>query len=421
MKQDLMKISKRIALFTILFALILCGFPAVRQEASAAAVHSPVIASEEIKTGDGIYLGRYPQGNREDLEQSGDEGSEESGYDREEQSISCKSIFLKKYGADPFSLDAEAEGYLTYATSAPGVAEVSDDGIVTINGSGVAIITIRAEATEGYNEATKRIVIIVRGGGAADEGLRTIGNATVNPIAARTYTGQAIIPELVVKDGDTLLYEDEDYIPIYADNVNAGMAEVIIVGTGNYTGAITANFTIRKAVQSITGKSVITKNYGSKPFKLGAVAKTRISYKSSSQKTADVSPKGVVTLKNVGKTTITAVAAETKNYKRAKKNIIIHVKLKTPSFNLRWNGKDQIRLKWKSIPGADKYQILIYDAKKKKLLHKLTKNSNECSAVHSGIKKNREYWYKIRAYRIVDGKKVYSSFSSVKRIKILKR
>ena len=34
-----------------------------------------------------------------------------------------------------------------------------------------------------------------------------------------------------------------------------------------------------------------------------------------------------------------------------------------------------------------------------------------------GLKKNSTYQYKIRAYQTVKGKKVYSAFSSVKKIK----
>ena len=49
---------------------------------------------------------------------------------------------------------------------------------------------------------------------------------------------------------------------------------------------------------------------------------------------------------------------------------------------------------------------------------KTVTKGNTVSYTKSDLKKNKTYYFKIRTYRTVDGKKVYSSYSSVKNIKI---
>ena len=74
----------------------------------------------------------------------------------------------------------------------------------------------------------------------------SIASATVK-VSGQTYTGREIVPKPeVVLDGVTLA-EGFDYILSYANNTNAGTASVIAMGIGEYTGSITACFTIARA------------------------------------------------------------------------------------------------------------------------------------------------------------------------------
>ena len=68
----------------------------------------------------------------------------------------------------------------------------------------------------------------------------------IQPIADQSYTGSAIEPTVVVKDGDTVLKEGRDYSVTYENNVEAGTATVIVTAwtTGNYRGEIKATFNI---------------------------------------------------------------------------------------------------------------------------------------------------------------------------------
>jgi len=63
-----------------------------------------------------------------------------------------------------------------------------------------------------------------------------------------TYTGAAIEPDVVVKDGETVLAAGTDYTVSYSDQVEVGEATVTVTYTGaNYTGGATLHFTITKA------------------------------------------------------------------------------------------------------------------------------------------------------------------------------
>jgi gliding motility-associated-like protein len=70
---------------------------------------------------------------------------------------------------------------------------------------------------------------------------------TIDAIANQTYTGAALTPVLVVKDGNTTLTATTDYTVAYTNNTNVGTASVTIMGKGDYTGSIAVEFNIAKA------------------------------------------------------------------------------------------------------------------------------------------------------------------------------
>lgn len=80
------------------------------------------------------------------------------------QYISCKASFSKTYGSKAFSLGAKTSGNgkLTYESDDTKVARVSKDGLVSLTGPGRTTITITAEATDDYKEASKAVTIIVK-------------------------------------------------------------------------------------------------------------------------------------------------------------------------------------------------------------------------------------------------------------------
>lgn len=93
--------------------------------------------------------------------------------------------------------------------------------------------------------------------------------------------------------------------------------------------------------------------------------------------------------------------------------------LKKTTVKLKKSGKKNVAVSWKKISNATGYQI--YKATKKNGKYskvKTIKKSKTTKWTDKKNKKGKTYYYKVRAYKTVDGKKVYGAYSSVKKIKI---
>jgi hypothetical protein len=124
--------------------------------------------------------------------------------------------------------------------------------------------------TNGGTYPVRIRAVNVAGQGAASAAISvnsviplTNPSITVDPIANQTYTGSALTPAIVVKDGNTTLAPTTDYtITSYADNINVGTATVTITGAGNYTGTKTQTFAIvPKAASSLTIDPIANQTY----------------------------------------------------------------------------------------------------------------------------------------------------------------
>ena len=78
-------------------------------------------------------------------------------------------------------------------------------------------------------------------------------------------------------------------------------------------------------------------------------------------------------------------------------------------------GKKKAYIKWNKVSGASGYQIYTKNSKGKYVLTKTTKST---SYTKTKLTPKKTYYYKVRAYKVVGGKKVYSSFSTVKKVKV---
>jgi len=76
------------------------------------------------------------------------------------------------------------------------------------------------------------------------------------------------------------------------------------------------------------------------------------------------------------------------------------------------SGKNKVTLSWKKIKGADKYEI--YYSKKKNGRYKKLKVTAKTKYIHN-LRKNINYYYKVRAYAKTTLKKVRNSYSKVVR------
>ena len=91
-------------------------------------------------------------------------------------------------------------------------------------------------------------------------------------------------------------------------------------------------------------------------------------------------------------------------------------KTKTPSISKLTSGKKKLTLKYKKISGATGYQIQYSTNKKFKKGNK-SANTTKLSKTIKKLKSKKKYFVRVRTYRTVSGKKVYSSWSKVKSVK----
>lgn len=227
-----------------------------------------------------------------------------------------------------------------------------------------------------------------------------------------TYTGSAIIPKFTLKIGGIELKEGIDYFCTYQNNVNVGNATLTCIGKGHYYGAESKKFKITKKPISkatyfsandmiYTGAKLyptVTVKDGSRTLKLNK------DYSISYTKTTFVG-EGIVTLKGMG------------NYSGSKKVSFKIYPKKTEIVSKKSLTNGKIMLQWKAISNVDGYQILYSknDTKNFKTL-KYIKNGNTTTYVKKLPSMNKYYFY-IRAYKVVDGKKIYSDDSVVVGIK----
>ena len=76
----------------------------------------------------------------------------------------------------------------------------------------------------------------------------------IQPIDSQVFTGEAIEPAVIVKDGNTTLVKGTDYTVTYTNNTNVGTAIVTVTYKGNYNGTQTANFNI--IAKSLSGATI---------------------------------------------------------------------------------------------------------------------------------------------------------------------
>lgn len=96
-------------------------------------------------------------------------------------------------------------------------------------------VELTIEGINNYEGSTKVTFKIVS---------KSVEDVTVDEIEDKVYTGEAIEPSVVVRDGENII-SDESYDLSYKSNLNMGdSAEVTITFKGNYTGSKTVTFKI---------------------------------------------------------------------------------------------------------------------------------------------------------------------------------
>lgn len=234
----------------------------------------------------------------------------------------------------------------------------------------------------------------------------------VDPIADQTYTGKELTPAIVIPG----LKAGEDYYMYYEDNQYPGVATVTIYGTGYYKGTATIHFKIIKKTEKFvsnvklnrtsytyTGKSIrpsVTVTVNGK--KIGANA-YKLYYRNDKN-----SGIGIVQVRGIGK------------YSRINKTLTFKIlPPKTLLTGLK-KANRSFTASWKKNIQATGYQIQ-YAADSRFIKERKTVTVGKQSAIRykiSGLKNKKTYYVRIRSYKRVGKKVLYSSWSTVKKIRV---
>ena len=149
-------------------------------------------------------------------------------YDNGDYTIKCGETEQLYFKA------SELYGGNTYAYIIPdsvtssswSVFNTAAGGKVIAKTPGQANITLKI-AGDNYKSYTKTVKLTSLG--------RGLGDCTIDEILPQIYTGDYIVPDIVVRDASgTPLTEGSDYIVELQDNLNPGRAHIIITGINDY-------------------------------------------------------------------------------------------------------------------------------------------------------------------------------------------
>lgn len=241
-----------------------------------------------------------------------------------------------------------------------------------------------------------------------------------------SYNGQKRHPKITVMNKNGDIISRDNYTVSYSEGcTEAGTYMATVEFHGKYSGTMEKEFTIEKKSQIINA-SDFTKAMGNNAFNINAKLEKgdgKLSYKTSNSKVVTVSSSGKVTIKGVGKATVTITAAETKAYKKATKAISITVNPKGTSLSsLQSTYKGYATVKWQKNTSVTGYQIQ-YSRNSNFSSSKITTrgDKNVTAKTITGLTRGAKYYMRIRTYKkTTSGERFYSDWSAKKTV-VVKR
>ena len=252
----------------------------------------------------------------------------------------------------------------------------------------------------------------------------------VSSISNKGYTGKVIKPKVTIKDGKKQLVQDKDYKLSYSNNKEVGTATVTIKGIGKYSGTKKVNFKILlNKVSNISQTSRTTNKIELTWDKVVGANGYRVY--SSTSKDGEYESVGVVKGKNTymntdlssGKIYYYKVRAYRKVgdknvYSSYSAPFIASTKCAAPTVKVSTTN-NTVKVSWNKVSGASGYRVyksISKDGKYEAI--KTITSGKTISYTDKDVKAGKTYYYKVIAYKNVDGKKVYGSYSSIKSVKI---
>ena len=317
---------------------------------------------------------------------------------------------------------------ITWTSGNSDIATINEKNIVEAKSTG--LVAFKGTTTSGKT-CSFTVNVVSSGTTTYDtEPVKDITLAKLDGLKNMQYTGSAITPNVsVLFNPCTELIPNVDYTISFTNNKNIGTATVKVTGKGKYTGTITKTFKIvPSTVGSLKQKTSYSTTSITMSWKKVSNATGYEVYRATSKKGKYTKVKTTTsTTYKQGKLT----RGKTYYYKvRAYKTVngskiygsfssvkAMGTKPQTPSITLI-AGNRKAKVVWKKISGVSGYEIYMSTSSKGVYNKIKTSGSKNTAYLKTGLTKGKSYYFKVRAYRTVGGKKIYSSWSSVKSIKV---
>jgi hypothetical protein len=246
--------------------------------------------------------------------------------------------------------------------------------------------------------------------------------------ATRTYDGKA---SKVTASVSNLVSGDKCTVTVTnGKQKNAGTytATAASLSNANYQlpSKNTRSYKINKASQKITiGKALYTGIAGKTiTIKVTRTGTGKLTYTSSN--TAIVKMSGSkAKLQCAGSVTITVSAAATTNYKAALKTVKVLISPKQMTLSSVGSPKkSQIKAVWKKQTGVTGYEIQ-YSTSSKFAAGKTgtvtVEKASQTSKTIESLTAGQKYYVRVRAYKTINGKKYYGTYSTAKQVTVKKK
>jgi hypothetical protein len=262
-----------------------------------------------------------------------------------------------------------------------------------------------------------------------------IMNASISFISEQTYTGEEIKPQIIAKYQGKRLQEGVDYDLFYHNNVMPGTATAGIVGKKLYYGIKPISFRIVIKIEKIVGLKQNTSAAHSMQLTWSKV-KAADGYEIYRKKKGTKKALRIDTVP--GKTTVyidrklrsaTSYVYQIRAYKKVKnkmfygkysRKITMATRVKMMHFSkLQLRNSAKVSLYWNKQPKADGYQIVRANSSTDSFSILKTIRSNNVTEYTNIIPSDQHlFYYKIRAYKKVGGKKIFGDFSPAQKVVI---
>lgn len=250
------------------------------------------------------------------------------------------------------------------------------------------------------------------------------------PATKYTYNGKVQTPSVNIKDskGNTLKKGTDYTVKYSGGRKNTGKYAVAITFKGKYSGTKTLYFNILPSKTSkitpICGTTSIKASWkgvtGATGYKVQLLnSKGKVVKSITTTKTAyTFSSLGKVTTYKI-KVTAYKVIDKKKVYSKSSTIVTTSTAPAAATISKVTAGSNQVTVIWETVSDASGYEVMYSTSSKFKSAK--TANISKRSTTNTTIKqltKGKTYYFKVRPYKTVDGKKVYGEWSTVRNTKV---